>query len=114
MRRNDPRVLAQWRERLDRFDASQLALAGFCQSEGITSSAFYYWRRKLSQLPPTSVERPDSAPKSSFLPVKVASAAEVEFTFPNGTTMRLPPGDPQLLKMVMDAVARLDFDHGGD
>ena len=109
MPRNDPRVSAQWRERLDRFESSQVTLADFCQSEGITASAFYYWRRKLSSRK-TRAESVEPSLDSSFLPVQVSSGSQIEFAFPNGTIMRLPPGDPRLLKSVIDSVAQLDLD----
>lgn len=113
MRRNDPDVLAQWRERLDRFESSHVSLADFCQAEAITASAFYYWRRKLSQ-PATRNEHVEPSGKSSFLPVQVAAAGQVEFAFPNGTMMRLPAGDLQLLKLAIASIAQLDFDRGDD
>ena len=46
-RSSDPTKLAAWRERLERFSSSQMAVAPFCAREGVSASLFYYWRKKL-------------------------------------------------------------------
>jgi hypothetical protein len=44
----------RWVERLERFAASNHTVAAFCANEGVSSSNFYLWRRRLT--------RPDPAP----------------------------------------------------
>jgi hypothetical protein len=41
--------LAQWRMRIERFQASGLTVADFCQREQVSTAAFYYWQRKLRE-----------------------------------------------------------------
>jgi hypothetical protein len=41
------RSATQWQKLLDRFAASGLKVADFCQSEGICEASFYRWRSLL-------------------------------------------------------------------
>ena len=41
-------VWALWRDRLRRFQSSDLTVAAFCDWEGVSQAAFYVWRKKLS------------------------------------------------------------------
>lgn len=43
----DPKRALQWRQRLNRFEHSELTIAEFCRLEGFSTAAFYLWRRKL-------------------------------------------------------------------
>ena len=47
-RPSDPRKLAEWRERLERFSSSGLAVGPFCVREGVSTASFYNWRKKLT------------------------------------------------------------------
>ena len=45
-----------WQQRLLRFDASQMTVAQFCLSEGVSQASFYNWIKRLqdpSVLPKT-------------------------------------------------------------
>src|SRR4051812_9174248 len=77
----------EWAQRLARFDSSGMTVLDFCRAEGIASQSFYYWKRKLAD--------PATAPSAAipdFLPVRLASAPNVELVLPSGTTLRLSPG----------------------
>jgi len=43
----DPKRALQWRQRLNRFERSELTIAEFCRLEGFSTASFYLWRRKL-------------------------------------------------------------------
>ncbi|QDV85868.1 IS66 family insertion sequence element accessory protein TnpA [Planctomycetes bacterium TBK1r] len=43
----NPQLARQWRERLDRFEHSDLTVENFCEYEGYSTTAGYPWRRKL-------------------------------------------------------------------
>ncbi|MGH6796112.1 MAG: IS66 family insertion sequence element accessory protein TnpA [Methylocella sp.] len=45
----DSKREAFWRGVLKRYTASGLAIRAFCQREQLTESAFYVWRRTISQ-----------------------------------------------------------------
>ena len=46
-RPSDPKKLALWRQRFERFSNSRLAVAPFCDREGVSVASFYHWRKKL-------------------------------------------------------------------
>jgi hypothetical protein len=43
----DPQLARQWRQRLDRFEHSDLTVAEFYELEGDSTASLYQWRRKL-------------------------------------------------------------------
>ena len=45
----DPSVWDRWRDRLGRFETSDLTVAAFCKSEGVSQAGFYQWRKKLGR-----------------------------------------------------------------
>jgi hypothetical protein len=76
---------ADWKAILDRYDQSGQARVAFCRREGLSSSTFLLWERKLRQrgrgaaaefIDVTSSQRP----VGHWL---------VEFQFPDGTTARV-------------------------
>ena len=46
-KQGDARKHAEWRERLDRFDAGGGTVTQFCREEGVTPHRFYYWVKRL-------------------------------------------------------------------
>lgn len=46
-RPSDPRKLAVWWERFERFSKAGLAVGPFCTREGVSTASFYHWRKKL-------------------------------------------------------------------
>ncbi len=75
-----------WVERLGRFADSGASVVAFCQQEGISSHAFYYWKNKLRPHAP-------DADRPRLLPVRLLPpAAPVEIALPNGCVLRLAPG----------------------
>src|SRR5579863_2715284 len=39
--------VAEWQQRLARFQRSGMSIAQFCYDEGVSTPSFYVWRRKL-------------------------------------------------------------------
>jgi hypothetical protein len=76
----------QWVERLQRFAQADLTVVAFCQHEGVSAQAFYYWRHKLQPHTPM----PNDSPR--LLPVALLGCAPVELALPNGLVLRLAPG----------------------
>jgi hypothetical protein len=68
----DPQLAQQWRDRLRRFDLSELTVTEFCRLEEYSAASFYRWRRRLQsgqprnhsatfvpvELPPTMSQSP--------------------------------------------------------
>jgi hypothetical protein len=89
-----------WVERLQRFADSGATVVAFCQSEGISSHAFYYWKNKLHCHSPA----PD-ADQPRLLPVHLFDGAAVELVLPNGIALRLNPGcDLAFVRRLVDAL----------
>jgi len=102
----NPGVWEQWRKRLRRFESSGLTVAAYCQSEDVSTAAFYQWRKKLHV---------DScsgrATRSAFVPVVATSAASaVVLTLVNGVRVELPAHDHGLVQHVIQAAASLTGD----
>jgi hypothetical protein len=76
-----------WVERLQRFTDSDLSVVAFCQSEGISSQAFYYWKHKLQPQAPSPA---DDTPH--LLPIRLLGTSPVELILPGGCVLRLVPG----------------------
>lgn len=41
--------LSTWRERLARFETSNLSVTEFCRQHGVTAARFYYWSQRLRE-----------------------------------------------------------------
>lgn len=74
-----------WRQRLARRSASQLSLAEFCRQEHVSVKNFYYWKRRLGELPAASQP-------PAFLPVRIADARPTGLVIelPNRARLRVP------------------------
>jgi hypothetical protein len=46
-RGSNPTKVAQWSDRLDRFESSGQTVAQFCVTEGVSQPSFYQWKKKL-------------------------------------------------------------------
>lgn len=129
----------QWQRRMRRFLKSRQSVAEFCRHEGVSSPSFYLWRKRLAQAPPAkqaegrpSAKRTGIKPSAKsaggkslsqragvkaspgFRPVRLLPAAGVSVQLPGGMRMVVPVSDPQALRLVIDALARVDADGVGD
>ena len=107
IRRSDPERRTYWEEVVRRWKESGQSVRGYCRAEGLRESAFFFWRRELTQRSQLSgaVRHPQSevsqvapaarSPKrrlpsptrfagapdmASFLPVRVVESTAVEAT----------------------------------
>lgn len=86
---------AVWRERLKRFQGSGLTVSAFCQREGVSTSNFYGWKRRLANSVQTSAVQDRSRDETPvFVPVamKPATSAEVRIMLPGGAVVYVPAG----------------------
>ena len=115
------RLSAEWRERLASFQDSMGTSADFCRHEGISRSSLYLWSRRLRvpvisrSRPGTGLARVRAKPKvdcSPFAAVRVRPAQAtvgepaLQIVLPNGTRLEVPGRDPELLRLVVEAVLR--------
>ncbi len=89
-----------WQQRMRRFASSQMTVAQFCLSEGVSQPSFYQWKKKLRELPNDAKPKP-SAAGVQFLPLQLTalSGKQVASEFDQrvgsavaSTTIELPGG----------------------
>ena len=91
---------ARWAERLARFSAGAHTVVAFCHAEGVTTSKFYQWRRRLAPPPAPTSNQPN------VVPIRVASATApatpIELALPSGTVVRFPAdARPELIVAIL-------------
>lgn len=104
------RKRSEWLDRLRRFSRSNLSVSEFCRREKVSVPSYYQWRRKLAEA--SSGVDADGQP-ATFIPVQVASSAEVQVTFPNGARLTLPTLDHELVRMSIESIALTRTFQGG-
>src|SRR5215208_7047994 len=83
-------VRQAWTERLQRFASSGLAVPQFCAAEGVSTAAFYSWKRRRADLRPDTVTSQDGP---RLLPVRLnPQTAAVELALPGGALLRVAAG----------------------
>jgi len=95
-----------WQRAIEVRKESGLSVAAFCQKEGVSEAAYYYWRRKLAG----GVSRASSTFSPEFLEVILPShnALALELVLSSGNTLRIHPGaDPNLLSHVLSALKQV-------
>ena len=110
-------VWALWRDRLRRFQSSDLTVAAFCDWEGVSQAAFYVWRKKLQAdsglRSRKTVARESSRFASAPAFVQILpgvnrthdTVAKVVMTLADGTRVDFPASDRELIAHVVLSVA---------
>ena len=99
-RQQDRRKLAEWRQRLQRFEKSGLTVALFCARERVSVSTFWYWRRKCAGGDASPLVAP-----AAFKSVEVVAGRAVTLRFPAGAVLDIPEDRPDLVRVAIEAVA---------
>lgn len=99
-RQDDQQKLAEWQQRLQRFEKAGLTVARFCTRERVSAPTFWYWRRKCAG---SASARP-VAP-AVFSPVEVVGGGTVTLRFPTGTVMELPDDRLDLVRVAVEAAS---------
>ena len=106
-RQMDVSLWEAWWRRLARYEQWDGTVAAFCLREGVSTVAFYQWRRKLAG--DVSGERSASDEPPSFLPVRITAAERIEIELPNGVRVRVPGDAARTLDAVLMAAARCEL-----
>ncbi len=109
-RLSDPAKAAQWERRLERFDASSLSVARFCQRESVSVASFYHWRKKLAEKAgPEPAPPRDGAPRAAFRPVQVVAATPaITVHLPGGARLEVAAENLTVVRTVIDELMRGD------
>jgi len=113
---SDPKKLALWQGRFQRFLESGWAVARFCAKERVSVASFYYWQKKLGpqarRRPARARDRGDRAEvRGVFRPVTVVSATcGVVVRLPGGTRIEVDAGQLDAIRAVVAETVRVD--HG--
>jgi hypothetical protein len=85
------RTVPEWKEIIDRFGASDIPIAAFCEKEGISKSAFASWKKKLGAVrrkAPSFVEITSAATRKPATSSVASSESSFELSLPGGATLR--------------------------
>jgi hypothetical protein len=96
----------EWRRRLLRFEKHPSTIKEFCRREGVSEPSFYLWRKRLG-LKDAQKPVPDEPP-AGFRPVRLLTPESLVAHLPGGMRMVVPMSEPDGLRAVVDALARVD------
>ena len=65
-RGSNPTKVAEWSDRLERFESSGQSVTQFCVAEGVSQPSFYQWRKRLGGNDRVRGGRPKRSGKSSL------------------------------------------------
>ena len=83
---------------------SGLSIRDFCRGRGLHESAFYFWRRELTQRDRRQPSRAAST-QLAFVPVRVIASVPLEVVLRSGQVVRVGPGfEATHLRAVVDAL----------
>lgn len=92
----DPQVRERWRRRLRQFQEMDVTVAEFCHRQGVSTAAFYQWKRKLAGEQETATERPHFVPVTVTQSDPAPQASEsIELSLPGGAVLKLPADTDQ-------------------
>lgn len=103
-----------WKRRMQEFDQGTASVADFCRRAGVSTPAFYQWRRRLKPVPAGSVKVPQPSTKAAaphkatanmkFLPVGFIAQQNVEVQFPCGARVLVPSHDHEAIRTVLQSL----------
>ena len=112
----------RWRRLVARQKRSRQSIRAFCQREGLTESAFHFWRHELAQrdeavsrstashvaAAPAAPRCSLAGPGATLLPLALvppAVRAPLELVLPSGATLRIQAdAPPELLARLLTAL----------
>jgi hypothetical protein len=112
----------EWRERLARFARAGTSIVQFCVGEGVSTPAFYAWRKRLAGGGATwqADDVPAGLGKQHglFAPVRVTGTvpgdSQVTVWLRGGTRLAIPLSDPSVAGTVLGAIVHADAERAGD
>lgn len=110
-----------WRDRLNRCAAGNQTVVEFCEREGVSASAYYYWKRRLEGRRHSGEGNGGATPL--FLPVRLRKGANghgaagasvegrlgsaIQIDLPNGAVVRVASNvSVEMIEAVIQATSR--------
>jgi hypothetical protein len=110
----------EWRERLARFARAGTSIAQFCEDEGVSTPAFYAWRKRLAggaAVLPSADARAGGQRQRLFAPLRVTTTvqtgSQVTVWLRGGTRLDIPLADPSVAATVLGALLDADAEKAG-
>ncbi|MEN9557262.1 MAG: hypothetical protein RLZZ232_3548, partial [Planctomycetota bacterium] len=97
-----------WRDRLQRYQQTNLTVAAFCEWEGVSPAAFYLWRKKLAAGSEMTPRQPSARYQAQDRPVPgfvqilpgvspaLCASEKVVMTLVDGTRVEFPATEYEL------------------
>jgi hypothetical protein len=115
---------AEWRARLARFTRAGVSVVSFCSDEGVSTPAFYAWRRRLDHGTGQLADTADAhqTRHGPFAAVRVrdtavqevaAGGSQVTVWLRGGTRLQVPLTDPCVAGTVLGAILHADAEAAG-
>ena len=103
----DRRKLAEWQERLRRYEQTHLTAAEFCKREQVSVTVFRYWRRRSRRAAAGEPKPPPSCQQTmySFTRIEIIPRRSVFVRFPGGTSLEIPDDRIDLVQLALDRLA---------
>lgn len=112
----------EWRQRLARFARAGTSVIEFCLDEGVSTPAFYAWRKRLAGERGSAVPAENTADvfakrHGPFTAVRVTGAvqdgSQVTVWLRGGTRLQIPLSDPGAAGTVLGALLQADAEQAG-
>jgi len=96
-----------WRDTITRWRNSDLSVRQFCKDRGLSSSSFYYWRKKLTKTKASETGRQKAKKASTFIEVSIpdGGSSTLELVLTSGNTLKISPSiDNRALSNVLSVL----------
>ena len=83
-----------WQMAIETWQASGMSVSKFCETEGLSESSFYIWRKKLAQVDNAETDKQKKLSPSAFIEVAIPedNPAALELILSSGNTLRISSG----------------------
>ena len=71
----------QWQTTIKRWKKSGLSITRWCKQEGISRPSFFYWGRKLGELPFSTRKRSSPSGPAGFIELERETRSGIELSF---------------------------------
>jgi hypothetical protein len=95
----------QWKGRLAEFERGELTVADFCRRLGVSTAAFYRWKRELGQQRAGSAPAPGKqGADAQFIPIGISVQPSIEVQLIGGARIFVPCHEHGAIHVVLDAL----------